>query len=97
MNRFDCGSNQSLNKMIALFKGAQKPGEALAALAAFEAKLNKVKEDRENMMKAKGALEMAEPILTTSHAAKLDVAVEELSDLKGQPIYRCIYALQGLI
>lgn len=37
------------------------------------------------MVKAKGALEMAEPIITGTHAAKLDVAVEELSDLKGMP------------
>uniref|UniRef100_A0A915BJF8 Dynein heavy chain, cytoplasmic n=6 Tax=Parascaris univalens TaxID=6257 RepID=A0A915BJF8_PARUN len=76
-------------------KGSQKPADALAALSAFEAKLNKVREDRENMVKAKGALEMAEPIITGTHAAKLDVAVEELSDLKGvwqslTPLYNAI-------
>ncbi|VDK17416.1 unnamed protein product [Anisakis simplex] len=76
-------------------KGSQKPTDALASLAAFEAKLNKVKEDRENMVKAKGALEMNEPIVAGSHAAKLDVAVEELSDLKGvwqslTPLYNAI-------
>lgn len=65
-------------------KGTQKPSEALVALATFEAKLNKVKEDRANMVKAKGALEIVEPIFTANHAAKLDTAVEELSDLKGE-------------
>lgn len=64
-------------------KGTQRPSEALVALATFEAKLSKVKEDRANMVKAKGALEMAEPVFTATHAAKLDIAVEELSDLKG--------------
>lgn len=80
--------NKSENWQIPQFQGAQKPGEALAALAAFEAKLNKVKEDRENMIKAKGALEMTEPVLTNAHATKLDVAVEELTDLKGFCIFQ---------
>lgn len=65
-------------------KGTQKPSEALAALATFEAKLSKVEEDRANMVKAKGALEMAEPIFTASHASKLNIAMEELLDLKGE-------------
>lgn len=61
----------------------------MVALATFEAKLSKVKEDRANMVKAKGALEMAEPVFIANHAAKLDIAVEELSDLKG----RCNFTL----
>ncbi|MCP9259197.1 Dynein heavy chain, cytoplasmic [Dirofilaria immitis] len=80
-------------------QGTQKPSEALVALATFEAKLSKVKEDRANMVKAKGALEMAEPVFTASHAAKLDIAVEELSDLKGvwqslMPMYDAIDELK---
>lgn len=66
------------------FQGSQKPVEALATLNALETKLSKVKEDRENMVKAKGALEISEPIITNTHATRLDVAVEELTDLKGE-------------
>lgn len=36
------------------------------------------------MVKAKGALEISEPIITNTHATRLDVAVEELTDLKGE-------------
>lgn len=36
------------------------------------------------MIKAKGALEMAEPLASGAHSARLDVAIEELSDLKGR-------------
>uniref|UniRef100_A0A8R1U2J5 Dynein heavy chain, cytoplasmic n=1 Tax=Onchocerca volvulus TaxID=6282 RepID=A0A8R1U2J5_ONCVO len=80
-------------------QGTQKPSEALVALATFEAKLNKVKEDRANMVKAKGALEIVEPIFTANHAAKLDTAVEELSDLKGvwqslMPMYDAVDELK---
>ncbi|VBB28797.1 unnamed protein product, partial [Acanthocheilonema viteae] len=80
-------------------QGTQRPNEALVALATFEAKLSKVKEDRANMVKAKGALEMAEPVFTMSHAAKLDIAVEELSDLKGvwqslMPMYDAVDELK---
>uniref|UniRef100_A0A914R7N4 Dynein heavy chain linker domain-containing protein n=1 Tax=Parascaris equorum TaxID=6256 RepID=A0A914R7N4_PAREQ len=79
---FICQQTKSSKLSRRVEQGSQKPADALAALSAFEAKLNKVREDRENMVKAKGALEMAEPIITGTHAAKLDVAVEELSDLK---------------
>ncbi|VDN25921.1 unnamed protein product [Gongylonema pulchrum] len=80
-------------------QGAQRPDEALAALASFEAKLNKVKEDRENMTKAKGALDITEPLTATGQAIKLDVAVEELSDLKGVwqsliPLYNAVDELK---
>ena len=68
-------------------QGSQKTSDALDALSAFEAKLNKVKEDRENMIKAKGALEMAEPLASSAHSAKLEVAIEELSDLKGGTLF----------
>ena len=68
-------------------QGSQKTSDALDALNTFEAKLNKVREDRENMIKAKGALEMAEPLASGAHSAKLDVAIEELSDLKGETFW----------
>ncbi|VDN07087.1 unnamed protein product [Thelazia callipaeda] len=76
-------------------QGSHRPSDALAALAVFEARLNKVKEDRENMVKAKGALEMTEPLLTTTHGTKLDVAIEELSDLKG--VWQSLMPMYGAI
>lgn len=42
-----------------------------------------MKEDRENMLKAKTALEITDAVGIGSQMNKLDVALEELTDLKG--------------
>jgi dynein heavy chain 1 len=38
-----------------------KPGEATKALAIFEGRFQRLKEERDNVLKAKEALELAEP------------------------------------
>ncbi|KAK0424238.1 hypothetical protein QR680_008567 [Steinernema hermaphroditum] len=63
-------------------QGSLKPNEAITALKAFESKLTKLKEDRENMIKAKNALDITETIEVSQNVNKLNVAVEELEDLK---------------
>lgn len=75
-------------------EGSQRPAEAIAALAAFDAKLTKLRGDRENMRKARNALDMAEGTLAGIHDCtviiagppsendQLAVASEELADLK---------------
>jgi dynein heavy chain 1, cytosolic len=42
-------------------QGAMKPDEAMKVLAVFEGKLARLKEERDNIAKAKEALELAEP------------------------------------
>ena len=54
------------------------------ALQSFEAKLHKLKEDRDNIVKSKDALELADTAQPSVHAEKLNVALEELQDLKGE-------------
>ena len=73
-------------------EGKMRPENAMAALSAFEGKLAKLKEERDNLGKAKDALELADPAHPSPHAEKLSVALEELADLKGvwealQPVY----------
>ncbi|TKR93274.1 hypothetical protein L596_007763 [Steinernema carpocapsae] len=63
-------------------QGSLKPNEALGALKAFEGKLTKLKEDRENMIKAKSALDITDTTEVGPNVNKLNVAVEELEDLK---------------
>jgi hypothetical protein len=55
----------------------------LEALKAYEARLKKMKEDRENLNSAKTALELADGVQTTPLDDKLDVAIEEMTDLHG--------------
>ncbi|KAF8367390.1 dhc-1 [Pristionchus pacificus] len=74
-------------------EGAQRPVEALALLQQYESRLDKLKEDREKMRKARNALDM--PDRAPLDADKLSVAGEELADLKGvwqalSPIYEQI-------
>uniref|UniRef100_A0A914WTV1 Cytoplasmic dynein 1 heavy chain 1 n=2 Tax=Plectus sambesii TaxID=2011161 RepID=A0A914WTV1_9BILA len=76
-------------------EGSQKPDQALVALQSFEAKLHKLKEDRDNIVKAKDALELADTAQPSVHAEKLNVALEELQDLKGvwhalNPVYAAL-------
>jgi len=47
--------------MILVTQGAMRPDEALKILAVFEGKLTRLKEERDNLTKAKEALELAEP------------------------------------
>lgn len=42
-------------------KGELKPDEAMKALTIFEGKFSRLKEERENVAKAKEALELSEP------------------------------------
>jgi len=44
-----------------VLQGAMRPDEALKILAVFEGKLSRLKEERDNLAKAKEALELAEP------------------------------------
>lgn len=43
------------------FQGAMRPDEALKILAVFEGKMARLKEERDNLAKAKEALELSEP------------------------------------
>ena len=47
--------------MLLADQGAMRPDEALKILAVFEGKLARLKEERDNLAKAKEALELSEP------------------------------------
>ena len=47
--------------ILIVTQGAMRPDEALKILAVFEGKLARLKEERDNLAKAKEALELAEP------------------------------------
>ena len=66
-------------------EGAIPPKEALSRITIFETKFTRIREDRDNVMKAKEALELLEPGLAPVSPIdeKLQVALEELQDLKG--------------
>ncbi|KPM05539.1 dynein heavy chain, cytoplasmic-like protein [Sarcoptes scabiei] len=65
-------------------QGSINPKEALNRLTIFETKFNHLHEDRDNIMRAKEALELLEPNVssTSPNDDKLMVALEELQDLK---------------
>ncbi|XP_074602445.1 dynein heavy chain, cytoplasmic isoform X2 [Brevipalpus obovatus] len=65
-------------------EGSLPPNEANSRLQTFEAKFTRLREDRDNVLKAKEALELLEPGAAPISATdeKLDVALEELQDLK---------------
>ncbi|XP_061172861.1 cytoplasmic dynein 1 heavy chain 1-like isoform X1 [Saccostrea echinata] len=63
--------------------GELKPDEAVKALTIFEGKFNRLKEERENVAKAKEALELSEPGQLSASEERMQVAHEELQDLKG--------------
>ncbi len=72
-------------------KGSQRPEQALQSLNSFEAKLARLKEDRDNIVKAKDALELGDALASPLNE-RLSIALEELQDLKGvwdalTPIY----------
>ncbi|ESP05087.1 hypothetical protein LOTGIDRAFT_151884 [Lottia gigantea] len=63
--------------------GEMRPDAALKALTIFEGKFGRLKEERDNIAKAKEALELAEPGHVSPSQERMGVALEELQDLKG--------------
>ena len=64
-------------------EGTLAPEAALSALTIFEGKITRLKEERDNVAKAKEALELAEPGHVSPSEERMLVALEELQDLKG--------------
>jgi len=64
-------------------KGAIRPKDALAILINFEDKFKRLKDEQENIVKAKNALEISESVVSINQqsASKLELAIEELEDL----------------
>ncbi len=62
--------------------GTLKPDQALKNLLVFEQKFNRIKEERDNMVKAKDALELRDN-LSNPNDIRITVSIEELADLKG--------------
>ncbi len=62
--------------------GTMKPDQALKGLQIFETKFNRIKDERDNMVKAKDALELRDSG-TSSNDSRIVVSIEELHDLKG--------------
>ena len=64
-------------------EGALRPDDALQKLAIFESKYSRLKEERDNVSKAKEALELQETGPTSASEDRMTVSWEELQDLKG--------------
>ncbi|GAB6020623.1 Dynein heavy chain, cytoplasmic [Chamberlinius hualienensis] len=64
-------------------EGHLRPDEALSHLTIFEGKFTRLKEDRENVQKAKEALEIQDPGTMSPSDERVLVAFEEMHDLKG--------------
>ncbi|KAF5301350.1 hypothetical protein FQA39_LY10748 [Lamprigera yunnana] len=64
-------------------EGSLRPDEALTQLQLFESKFARLKEERDNVAKAKEALELQEPGGTSTSEDKMQVVFEELQDLRG--------------
>ena len=62
-------------------EGHLKPGEALQQLQLSEARLQRLKEERDNVSRAKEALELGD-VVASAADDRLAVAFEELHDLK---------------
>jgi dynein heavy chain 1 len=62
--------------------GNLKPEVSLKTLQLFESKFNRTKEERDNMMKAKDALELKDN-LANPNDIRITVSIEEMQDLKG--------------
>ena len=60
-----------------------RPDIALKNLTIFEGKFGRLKEERDNVARAKEALELAEPGQLSPSHERMTVALEELADLKG--------------
>ena len=63
-------------------EGNIRPDVALQRLALFESKYSRLKEERDNVSKAKEALELQEASSAVTDD-KMNVSYEELQDLKG--------------
>uniref|UniRef100_A0A8C9Q1N6 Cytoplasmic dynein 1 heavy chain 1 n=1 Tax=Spermophilus dauricus TaxID=99837 RepID=A0A8C9Q1N6_SPEDA len=63
--------------------GNLRPEEALQALTIYEGKFGRLKDDREKCAKAKEALELTDSGLLSGSEERVQVALEELQDLKG--------------
>ncbi|XP_044127627.1 cytoplasmic dynein 1 heavy chain 1 isoform X1 [Bufo gargarizans] len=63
--------------------GSLRPEEALQALTIYEGKFGRLKDDREKCAKAKEALELTDTGLLSGSEERVQVALEELQDLKG--------------
>ncbi|XP_063589419.1 dynein heavy chain, cytoplasmic-like isoform X2 [Penaeus indicus] len=64
-------------------EGHIRPDEALQRLQMYESKFTRLKDDRDNVAKAKEALELQEPGALNTSEDRMTVAYEELQDLKG--------------
>lgn len=68
-------------------QGASAPVDALSCLASYESKFSQLKEDRNNISRAKDALELVDQNSNKEQfkqlSDRLEVALEELQDLKG--------------
>ncbi|XP_050702243.1 dynein heavy chain, cytoplasmic-like isoform X2 [Eriocheir sinensis] len=64
-------------------EGHLRPDEALQRLTIYESKFTRLKDDRDNVAKAKEALELQEPGALNTSEDRMTVAYEELQDLKG--------------
>ena len=64
-------------------EGHLRPDEALQQLQIYEGKFSRLKDDRDNVAKAKEALELQEPGALNTSEDRMTVAYEELQDLKG--------------
>lgn len=63
--------------------GKTRPDEALQQLQIFETKFSRLKEERDNVAKAKEALELQESAIPNTSSEKMTVVLEELQDLRG--------------
>ncbi|XP_037905377.1 dynein heavy chain, cytoplasmic isoform X4 [Hermetia illucens] len=63
--------------------GKTRPDEALQQLQMFESKFSRLKEERDNVAKAKEALELQESAIPNNSSERMNVVLEELQDLRG--------------
>ena len=59
-----------------------KPDEASKVLSVFEGRFSRLKEERDNLRKAKEALELSQPEQLSASDDRMQVGLEELQDLK---------------
>lgn len=64
-------------------EGSTRPEDALQQLQMFESKFSRLKEERDNVAKAKEALELQEPGGISTNDDRMTVVFEELQDLRG--------------
>ncbi|XP_076178666.1 dynein heavy chain, cytoplasmic isoform X5 [Ptiloglossa arizonensis] len=64
-------------------EGHLRPDDALQQLQLFESKFARLKEERDNVAKAKEALELQEPGGVSTSEDRMQVVFEELQDLRG--------------